>query len=155
MTANSLIFKHSFIFTFVTFIIQFINVRRIQLIRSIQEEESLFRKSMNAAFRRFDVYGTGMGAEEEGKAQGEGEDAEDEGFILLEDAPDALVACGLPIEREEAENLVIDLASNSLSSEFQGFTKAEFELVCRRILSIFQQESDDVFRSTTSRSSRK
>ena len=108
---------------------------------SILDEAAEFRNKVNAAFRRFDVYGTDP--EAESKEIGEDEDAEAGGYILLEDAPDALVACGLPIEREEAENLVIDLASNSLSSEFQGFTKAEFVLVCRRILSIFQEEEGE------------
>ena len=98
--------------------------------RSILDEEAEFLRKVNAAFRRFDVYGT---SEEEDPFTHRDEETEEAGgLILIEDAPDALVACGLPIEKEEAENLVVDLASGTLSSEFQGFTKAEFVLVCKR-----------------------
>ena len=110
--------------------------------RSILDEEAEFLRKVNAAFRRFDVYGT---SEEEDPFTHRDEETEEAGgLILIEDAPDALVACGLPIEREEAENLVIDLASGTLSSEFQGFTKAEFVLVCKRIQSIFQEAGEDL-----------
>ena len=105
---------------------------------SIMDEETEFVEKVNAAFRRFDIYGTA----EYGRSNEDEEDDELGGCILLEDAPDALVACGLPIEREEAQNLVSDLASKSLSSDFQGLTKAEFELICRRIRSIFEEESE-------------
>ena len=120
---------------------------------SIEDEDLSFAKKVNHAFRRFDVYGIDL--DTMGKNDYDEEDNDDQGFIMVEDAPDALVAVGLPIEREEAENLIEDLSSGA-SSDFRGFTLTEFRLVCGRVLSVFQDvEEEEDEKEYTSRSNKK
>ena len=111
---------------------------------SIQEEGQHFADRVNAAFRRFDVYGVDLDALDRpgGQYYDEDDDAADQGFVMLDDAPDALVAVGLPIEREEAEHLIDDLSSGT-SSDFRGFNLMEFRMVCARILNVFEGDGGD------------
>jgi Ca2+-binding EF-hand superfamily protein len=88
---------------------------------------------VNAAFRRFDVYGHDIN---------EKDDVEESGFIMLDDAPDALIAVGLPIERAEAEDLINDLSSGA-SSDFRGFNLTEFRMVCGRVLNVFEEDNEE------------
>ena len=124
---------------------------------SIQTEGQEFANRVNAAFRRFDVYGVDLDAMGAEGNYDDDDNAADRGFIMLDDAPDALLAVGLPIEREEAEHLVEDLASGA-STDFRGFNLTEFRMVCARVLSIFEDddEGDDDGRNTSrSQSNRK
>jgi hypothetical protein len=100
---------------------------------SIQEEGQDFAYRVNAAFRRFDVYGHDINKKD---------DVEESGFIMLDDAPDALIAVGLPIERAEAEDLINDLSSGA-SSDFRGFNLTEFRMVCGRVLNVFEEDNEE------------
>ena len=126
---------------------------------SLQEEEKSFAQRVNAAFRRFDVYGVDLDAIGKGENAYDVDDDEfgtdtEQGFIMIDDAPDALIAVGLPIEREEAESLVADLSSGA-SSDFRGFTLTEFRMVCARVLSVFEDDDGIDGGASTSRSSKK
>ena len=126
---------------------------------SLQEEEINFSQKVNSAFRLFDVYGVDLDAIEAGSDAYDNDDDDGnnqhQGFIMLDDAPDALIAVGLPIERNEAESLVHDLSSGA-STDFRGFNLTEFRMVCARVLSIFdEEEEENIMNTARSRSSKK